>query len=243
MKPVLIINHSACESPNYLHEFLDKQKVAYEKINHEDDELTSRHLENLSGLIILGSPVSANDSLSWIKKEIEFIQLALDTNVPVLGICFGAQLLARAMGAEVCSAASMQIGWHRVETLQQVKTVLKNISLPQSFSAFEWHGDTFSIPAGAVALFNSDCIKNQGFAYKNSLALQFHPEISESMIHQWLDRYAHCLIKPDRCIQGKDEVLENLQQRLSAQRLVADELFGWWLDRVSDYVLQKQTIT
>ena len=235
MKPILIISHATCEAPGYLREFLDKQKVTYQIINHEDETLRCGHIEDIAGLIFLGSPVSVNDSLSWIEEEIEFIQLAIEKNVPVLGICFGAQLMARAMGAEVCSAASMQIGWHRVKSSQQVQTIFKDSALPAFFTAFEWHGDTFSIPVGAVPLFTADCIENQGFAYKNCLALQFHPEITESMIFEWLDRYGQCLLKPTACTQSRNEVLENLKKRLSAQRLVADELFGWWLVQVKKY--------
>ncbi len=239
MKPILIINHAICEMPGYLHEFLDKQKVAYEKINHEDDELASRCVDDVSGVIFLGSPVSVNDSLAWIEEEIEFIQLALVKNIPVLGICFGAQLMARAMGGEACSAPSMQIGWHWLESSPYAKNDMRGISLPQSFVAFEWHSDTFSIPPEATPLFSGECVENQGFAYKNCLALQFHPEITETMIYEWLDRYGHCMVKPTACIQSRNEVLENLQKRLSAQRLVADKLFAWWLIQVRKYVIDE----
>ena len=239
MKPVLIISHATCEAPGYLREFLDKQSVAYRVINHDDDELGSSCIEDVAGVVFLGSPVNANDSLPWIKAEIEFIKVLLANKIPLLGICFGAQLMARALGAKVCSAADMQIGWHRVKSSQQVQTVFKDSALPAIFNAFEWHGDTFSIPADAVPLFTADCIENQGFAYKNCLALQFHPEITESMIFEWLDRYGQCLLKPTACTQSRKEVLENLKKRLSEQRLVADKLFGWWLDQVRKYAINE----
>lgn len=232
MKPVLIISHATCEAPGYLREFLDRQAVVYRIVDHDDNALDVDLIEEVAGLVFLGSPVSVNDDLSWIDEEIKFIQLALDREIPVLGLCFGAQLMARALGAEVCSASSMQIGWHQLALSEHARRVFQSSDLPPSFFAFEWHGDTFSTPVGALPLFTAACIENQGFAYKNCLALQFHPEITESMVYEWLDRYQHCLLAPNKCIQSREEILMHLQERLAAQRLVADDLFGWWLDQL-----------
>lgn len=235
MKPVLVISHVTCEHPGYLCEFLDQRNVHYKKLHIEHGATVPGQLDNVAGLAFLGAPVSVNDPLTWIDDEITLIKLALETSIPMLGICFGAQLMAKAMGGEVCSAPSMQIGWHPVTLTQQGKSILRSAGVPDHFVTFEWHGDTFSIPHGAVSLFGGECIEHQGFLYKNGLAVQFHPEITETMVHKWLTRYAHCLERPTPCIQSRDEILRNIGSRLAAQRIVADKLFGWWLDRVYEY--------
>ena len=126
----------------------------------------------------------------------------------------------------------MQIGWHRISLSKHAKDLFTSSGLLWSFYAFEWHGDGFSLPDGALPLFNGDCIKNQGFLYKNCLALQFHPEITKSMVHEWLEQYADCLKKPDECIQGKEQMLENIDECLAHQRFVANAIFNWWLEQV-----------
>jgi len=89
MKPILVISHAACEHAGYLCEYLDQLHVPCERIRHEQGESIPEAIHHLSGLVFLGSPVSANDSLSWIKEEISLIKSALVEGIPVLGICFG----------------------------------------------------------------------------------------------------------------------------------------------------------
>lgn len=234
INPVLIISHVTCEQSGYLCDFLDERNISYRKAHLENEERLPGQLEQFSGVVLLGSPVSVYDPLPWIAEEIALVEQAVQQNLPVLGVCFGAQLLAKALGGEVCSAGSMQIGWHPVTVTPQGKTLFNETQLPDEFKAFEWHGDTFSLPQGAVSLFTGDCIEQQGFFYAKCLALQFHPEITKSMIHEWLERYSHCLEKHNLCIQSKEQILQNIRQRLDEQRRVADKLFGWWLDRVKE---------
>jgi len=232
MKPVLVISHAACERAGYLCEYLGQRNISYERIRHEQGESIPEAIHNLSGLVFLGSPSSVNDSLGWIREEMALIKSALVADIPVLGICFGAQLLAKALGARVVPAPGMQIGWHPVTLTQQGHAIFDDAGLPDHFLAFEWHGDTFSLPGDATPVFTGECIEQQGFVFKNCLAVQFHPEVTKAMIHEWIDRYAHCLEKPALCTQGSDEILGDIEQRLAAQRKIADRLFDWWLNRV-----------
>lgn len=234
MKHIQIISHVACEHPGYLCEYFKQRKIQYKTVQIEQGQTVPEQLDNVAGLVFLGAPASVYDPLTWISDEIALIKRALEADVPVLGICFGAQLIAKALDGEICPASSMQIGWHSVTLTQQGKTIFGSDDFPEHFAAFEWHGDTFSLPPGSLPLFYGDCIQNQGFVYNNSLALQFHPEITETMVHEWLERYVHCLKKPSMCIQSRVEVLKNINERLTIQRLVADRLFAWWLNRVSD---------
>ena len=236
LKPIRIFSHVACEHPGYLCEYLEDRGISYEKIYIVRGEPISKRIDDASGLVFLGSPVSVNDSLPWIAEELAFIRLASQAGIPILGICFGGQLISKALGGEVKSAPMMQIGWHHTTLTKHAMELFKNNGdLLDSFYAFEWHGDTFSLPRGAFPLFNGGCIKNQGFLCKNCLALQFHPEITKSMVHEWLEQYALCLKRPGECIQSKDQILENIDQCLVQQRIVANAIFNWWLEQVLLY--------
>jgi len=182
LKHIQIVSNVACEHPGYLCKYFDQRKIHYKTVQIEQGQTVPEQLENISGLVFLGSPVSVNDPLVWISDEITLIKSALEKGVPVLGICFGAQLIAKVLNEKISPASSMQIGWHSVTLTQQGKTMFGSDDFPEHFEGFEWHGDTFSLPTGSTPLFYGDCIKNQGFAYNNCLALQFHHEINAMRI-------------------------------------------------------------
>jgi len=137
MKPIWIISHAACEHPGYLCQYLDQRNIQYKIAQTEHGQTIPEQVENVAGLVFLGSPVSINDSLNWMSDEVALIKLAIEVDVPVLGICFGAQLIAKALNGEVCLAPSMQIGWHPVTLSQQGKAIFGNVDFPAYFTPFE----------------------------------------------------------------------------------------------------------
>jgi len=232
MKPIRIFSHVSYEHPGYFCEYLEQRGIYYERIYIDRVTPILEQMNDVSGLVFLGSPVSVNKPLPWIKKELRLIKSASRAGIPILGICFGGQLISKALGGEVHTAPMMQIGWHHTTVSEYAKVLFNNRDMSDSFYAFEWHGDTFLLPQGATPLFNGDCIKNQGFVIKNSLALQFHPEITKTMVYEWLEQYAYCLNKTNQCIQSKTQILENIDKRLAQQRMVANQVFDWWLKQV-----------
>ncbi len=134
MKPVRIFSHTAHNHPVYLYEYLERRKILYEIIHGATDELIASQHDEVSGLVFLGSPVSVNDDLSWITTEIEIIKDAIERDIPIMGICFGAQLMTKALGGEVCSTNAMQIGWHQLHLTAPAK---KLFTIPETFNAFE----------------------------------------------------------------------------------------------------------
>jgi GMP synthase-like glutamine amidotransferase len=124
-------------------------------------------LSDFDVLIIMGGPMGVYDEQEypWQKTEKAYIQEAIHNNKVVIGICLGAQLMATVLGAEVYPNSHKEIGWFPVyKTPQSHYTSIGKI-LPESFTAFHWHGDTFAIPDGAVHLFESRACKNQTFLY------------------------------------------------------------------------------
>jgi GMP synthase-like glutamine amidotransferase len=228
MKPLLIISHVACSRPGYLCDYLDRQGVDYRRFSIDSDEALPAP-DTFSGLVLLGAPISVNSSQSWIGQEIALVRDCAEREIPVFGICFGGQLISKAFGGEVFSAPSLQIGWHPITITEQTRRLFNGTPLPERFSAFEWHEETFSLPAGALPLFNDGCVGNQGFLHRGCLAVQFHPEVTEEIVHEWVGRYEACVDNPTLCTQDRRAILDDLPQKLTAMRQMADNLFYWWL--------------
>ena len=110
MKPILIVSHVTCEHPGYFCEYLHKRGVSYQRLAVDRGESLPMTTNNISGLVFLGAPVSVNDDFPWITAELALIKAGVHLGIPVLGICFGGQLISKALGGKVSAAPSMQIG-------------------------------------------------------------------------------------------------------------------------------------
>jgi GMP synthase-like glutamine amidotransferase len=127
----------------------------------------------------MGAPWSVYDTESigsWIARELELLRRAHESSVPILGVCFGAQALAAALGGTVTRAARPEIGWHHIES---------DTPWISSGPWFQWHGDTFTLPDGAVELARSP-LAPQAFRCRRSLGVQFHPEVDCDIVGDWL---------------------------------------------------------
>jgi GMP synthase-like glutamine amidotransferase len=135
----------------------------------------------LGGLVVMGGPMSANDSLPWLRLELAFIERVLNQGLPVLGVCLGAQLLARIFGAQVYRAVHKEIGWWPVRCLPHAG--MPSGQWPESLVPLHWHGDTFDLPEGAIRLAESEAIANQAFLLDSRvLGLQFHVEATPDSV-------------------------------------------------------------
>ncbi len=139
-----------------------------------------------TGVIIMGGPQSANDASPGLAAEMRVIGEAVAKGLPVLGVCLGAQLIAKTLGARVYKNSVPEIGWAPVHFTDAAKTdpLFSGFASPTTF--FHWHGETFDIPAGAEWLAYSDNCRHQAFRYgRNVYGVQFHPEIESAMILDW----------------------------------------------------------
>lgn len=126
-----------------------------------------------------------DDRHGWLAAEEAFLREALAEDVPVLGVCLGGQMLARAAGAQVARASAPEIGWHEVELTPAGRADPVLAVLPPRFEAFQWHHYAFGVPAGGVELAASGCC-TQVFRLGRAWALQFHAEVTRAMIHDWV---------------------------------------------------------
>lgn len=138
-------------------------------------------LATVDCLIIMGGPMNVyeDDRYPWLKLEKQFIEQAIKADKPVLGICLGAQLVADVLGAKVFGNLYKEIGWFPVQLTESARRNPIFSCLPQQLPVFHWHADTFSLPAGALRIAESEGCQNQGFLYGEMVvALQFHLEVT-----------------------------------------------------------------
>ncbi len=158
-------------------------------------------------LAVMGGPMSANDEAqySWLGPELALLRDAIGAGKAVLGVCLGAQMIAKALGARVHAAKQKEIGWFPVERAAAQHVLFDGI--PASFMAFHWHGETFDLPAGAVHLASTAAIPNQAFAAGGRvLGLQFHMEATPASVKDLLD-HAGDEIGNGPFEQGPDAIL------------------------------------
>jgi len=173
-------------------------------------------------IVSLGSERAAyDDTLSWVPRELRILAAAADADVPVLGICFGSQLLARALGAEAMRAEKVEIGWVPIRALEP--------SLIGEGPWLQWHYDTFSLPAGAKLLAESPA-GPQAYTAGRSLGVQFHPEVTAEIVANWISQDGAALRR-----QGLDPVrlLAETRERDAENRARAVRLMDVFVDQVA----------
>lgn len=190
---LLIIQHVSLEGPGLLEDKLIND--GWETDIRCMDTPGTRLPENLNGyraLLILGGPMGAYEEnvYPYLYQVEELIREAAAKDIPTAGICLGAQLIARALGAEVSPNPQKEIGWSVVNIREEGRGTRLFHDLPDTLPVFQWHGDTFSLPEGATLLASGGICRNQAFLYgENIWALQFHPEVTPDMIRLWSEAY------------------------------------------------------
>jgi len=192
MKKVLFIKHIAIEGPGTLEAFLNKHNIATETIElyEEDLYLLSLDLRKYVAVVILGGPMNVyeEDKYPYLNWEDSLIKEALKSQIPLLGICLGAQLIAKAAGAKIHQAPQKEIGWFDVYLREEARSETLFNGINGILKVFQWHEDTFALPDGAVLLAQSNSI-NQAFRIGNAYGLQFHIEVTTDMVKEWANYY------------------------------------------------------
>ena len=137
--------------------------------------------------MLFRSPESANDDLPYLRDEEQLVRNFVEKEKPVLGICLGSQLIAKAFGANVHPGERKEIGFYHDLIKDESNSKLFS-GFENPFTVFHWHGDTFELPKGATRLAHSSDYKNQAFQLGTAVGLQFHLEVDESMVNLWLDK-------------------------------------------------------
>ncbi len=194
--PVLILKNIPAEGPGTIEDFLREQGIPYRIVDLEKEAIPPS--EEFDTLVMMGGPMSVNeeDVYPYITREIEITKEFIGRGKRVLGICLGAQIMAKALGARVYAGPQKEIGWYDIELTEDGlrDPVMKKLAVhPRAgdfwkrFKVFHWHGETFDIPEGALRLARSALYPNQAFRFgRLAYAFQFHIEAKKEMIYGWL---------------------------------------------------------
>ncbi|ASY70804.1 glutamine amidotransferase [Sinorhizobium fredii] len=193
-RPILIVLHQERSSAGRVGHILEQKGFSLDiRRPALGDELPST-LEGHSGTIVFGGPMSANDEQDFVRREIDWLSVPLLENKPYLGICLGAQMLARNLGGKVAPhhEGMTEIGWYPLEATEAGKALLDWPAM-----VYHFHREGFDLPRGAELLATGDTYPNQAFRYgENAWGIQFHGELTRAMMHRWVVHGAHRFVLP-----------------------------------------------
>jgi len=179
-------------------------------------------LERFDMLIIMGGPMSIHDEFEhvWLKAEKWFVKQVIEAGKPVLGICLGAQLIAATLGGTVSKGKEKEIGWFPVTLSPEFSASDLGKRFPETMNVFHWHGETFSIPDGAVRVASSEACENQGFIYNERVVgLQFHLETTRISAESIISNSRQELVEAP-FIQNEEEMLKDETRFAEINRLM-----------------------
>lgn len=180
--------HSRGETVGLIGEVLKSLKLPFTEVHLYDGDGLPRDVSDLEGLIVMGGPMNVDEvhKYPYLLPEVQLIEKVLSEKKPVLGVCLGAQLMAKALGSRVFPNPTKEVGWHPIKMTAQAKQDRHFKKFPETIDVLHWHGDTFDLPKDAVHLAETKACANQAFRYNdNSYALQFHFEVTPSMAGEW----------------------------------------------------------
>jgi GMP synthase-like glutamine amidotransferase len=194
--------------------------------------------DEFSGLCFMGGPMSVNDNLPWIEPVCTLIRHAVAADVPVIGHCLGGQLMSKALGGRVTKNPVKELGWGKVSRGGMKCPAWGTppeawLSDLDSFEAFHWHGETFSIPPGAQRLLASQWCENQAFVMGPHLGMQCHVEMTEAMVRLWCRQWADECAQASASVQSPEQMFDRMGERLAAMRVAADRLYTRWIAGLS----------
>lgn len=229
MKPVAIFRHSPGEGPGHFATFLDDRSIPYHVVRVDAGEAVPAATGAYSGLCFMGGPMSVNDDLPWVAPALELIRRAVAADIPVIGHCLGAQLMAKALGGAVLKNAVKEIGWGEVIVADNA-AARAWFGSGDGFLSFHWHGETFAVPPGATPVLSSRYCTNQAFVLGKHLGLQCHVEMTEAMIRLWNRQWADEVSGyPGPSVQTPEQMYENIKRRLDRLHKVADLVYTRWI--------------
>jgi GMP synthase-like glutamine amidotransferase len=217
----VILQHEDPTPPGYVTEWLEEHGAEAEvfRIDLEDRELDPAAYDLI---VSLGSEFAAyDDSRDFVRREARLMEKAVEADVPILGLCFGGQMLARVLGGEVHRGTESEIGWMPVRT--------RDPDLVPPGPWFQWHFDVITPPAGVDVVAETD-LGAQAFVAGRSLGLQFHPEVTPEIMDEWVRTYRHEL---DADGVDPDALLEETHRLADESKRTSWQLFERFWDRIA----------
>lgn len=223
-KPVLIILHQEHSSPGRVGQMLTSRGHPLDVRRPRFGDPLPETMQEHAGAVIFGGPQSANDGDDFIKRETDWIGVPLRENKPYLGICLGAQMMARQLGARVAPHAEghAEVGYYPIRPTDAGLELCPD--WPDR--VYQWHREGFDLPQGGELLAEGDAFSAQAFRYGSGYALQFHPEVTHAMMYRWLVRGAQRMELPG-AKQRHEHVSDRFVYDFAARNWLAAFLDHW----------------
>jgi GMP synthase (glutamine-hydrolysing) len=230
---VLVLQHIACEPPGVYEDVLVERGATIHRVELDEGEPLP-DWRKFDAIVAMGGPMSVNDEeeLPWLHAEKTVLAEALRGGTPFFGACLGVQLLAASLGGEVARGPAPEVGLLPVFLTDAAATDPVFADLPRELLTLQWHGDTFSLPDGAVLLASSPAYPNQAFRWgRSAYGVQFHLELSREMAEEWarVPAYAEALARvlgPGSAAALVDKLAEHADELRGYGR----RLFERWLE-------------
>ncbi len=222
---ILVFRHVPFEHLGLIAPALAQAGLSFEYVDLPAAPEVPADVAAARGVIVMGGPMSANDGFPWLRRELDLIAAAIEAGKPVLGVCLGAQLIAKALGAAVYRNAVKEIGWEPVHWTAAAEADRLLAGLRQPEMVFHWHGETFDLPGGAEHLAWTQACRNQAFRWGDRVwGLQFHLEVTPAMIAGWC--------REDANAGDVRELRRPIDPYANAERLeeAAALVFGRWAE-------------
>jgi GMP synthase (glutamine-hydrolysing) len=228
MKDVLVLQHADCEGPGILAGILAAANLNIRTVRGDLGESIPGELKDTAALVLMGGPMSVYEEARYpfLVDEIRLIESAVRAQVPVLGICLGSQILARALGTAVRGGLRKEIGWYPVYLEPAASGDLMFGEAPGHLDGFHWHGDVFDLPKGAARIARSDLTECQAFRYQNAYGILFHMEVTKNSIAGMADAF------PEELAQGgisKSSLASQTNTLLAPLQSVGSKAFRRWV--------------
>jgi GMP synthase-like glutamine amidotransferase len=218
----LVIQHEEPTPPGLVLPWLREHGIEPETLRIDEQDPHDLDPRDYELIVSLGSEFGAyQDDIEWIGHEMDFLRDAQEADVPFLGICFGGQILARALGGDVYRTDQEEIGWLPVGTTRP--------DLVPDGPWFQWHFDAMTPPPGATVVAENE-VGAQAYVIGRSLGLQFHPEITNEIMDAWVEAYRHEL---DENGVDPDQLLQETHERMHENLALSRTLFDAFLERVA----------
>ena len=225
-QPVLIVLHQEHSTPGRIGQALSSRGIPLDIRRPRFNEPLPKTLKDHAGAVIFGGPQSANDTDEFIRREIDWLAVPIEERKPFLGICLGAQMLARHLGARVYKHADghAEVGYYPIRP-----TEIGSRDLDWPDRVYQWHREGFDLPRHTEMLAEGDSFPEQAFRYGTAYALQFHMDVTHAMMCRWTTRGHARMALPNA--QPRDAHFEG--------RLLHDTACKAWLSNFLDYWLDE----
>jgi GMP synthase-like glutamine amidotransferase len=232
MAEILVLQHADWELPGAFGDIVAERGMRSRVVRPDRGE-PMPELREVAAIVAMGGPMSVNDDLPWLRTEKRFVGDAVSAGLPYFGTCLGAQVLAAAHGARVYRGPRPEYGMHTVTLTPAASREPLFAGLPADIEVFQWHGETFDLPTGAVRLAGTGDYPNQAFMIgRAAYGLQFHLEVTPGLLATWL-------AVPQCLAEAREHLGHDAADQLTTQ--VGDapghvgQVFHRWLDTVIDF--------